>query len=549
MTDAAALRVEHVFHVVRHGGVGERGAQVGQVFRFARHHADVGVVALVAGARPGQFHQWHTGLAGGGVAAVGVRQAGHVQGCAHRHAHFRGGAVQVHGGGDVHLGHQGGEQADARHRLGPAADQPGQARRHAGGGLGDFPGEQAQRLAVVVQGGDLHHHFAAVLAARLGAVGGFAAEDFHAGVAHRRHAQLFEQAVGLFQDRRRHHAALGRRFPAAHQEGGGDALAVRVGGGHFIGVGGWQAAGAAYPDPVFAVLGQGDAGEVADHVRENIGARVADFVEHLLAHRGRGHQAAGAGRFGDHERAVLVALGDREAHVVKVRHLAPVGEVAAGALGAAFDHMAGQGALGELVVVVVGPFEFVHQRAQHQGRIGDAAGQHQVGAGVQRRLDRQGAQVGVHGHGDRRQAGAGVQLLAVAELVAAAVEVVAFHQGDVHFHAGLGEHLLQRLAAGARIDAAGVADHLYVLLFDLAGQRRHHLGDEVVGVAGAGILHAGARHDRQGHLRQVVEHQVVDLALADQLEGGAVGVAPEAGGAADANRSSHKSCPELLLCE
>ncbi len=188
----------------------------------------------------------------------------------------------------------------------------------------------------------------------------------------------------------------------------------------------------------------------------------------------------------------------------------------------------------------------MHQRAQHQRRIGDAAGQHQVGAGVQRRLDRQGAQVGVHGHGDRRQAGAGVQFLAVAELVAAAVKVVAFHQGDVHFHAGLGEHLLQRLAAGARIHAAGVADHLDVLLFDLAGQRRHHLGDEVVGVTGARVLHASARHDRQGHLRQVVEHQVVDLALADQLEGGAVGVAPEARGAADANGVCHALCHMIV---
>src|SRR5690606_35866151 len=67
-------------------------------------------------------------------------------------------------------------------------------------------------------------------------------------------------------------------------------------------------------------------------------------------------------------------------------------------------------------------------------------------------------------------------------------------------------------------------------------QRAHYQGDEVVGIAHVRVFHAGAGHDRHGHFGEVIEYQVVHLGLADQLEGRGVGIAPETGGAADADR-------------
>ena len=46
------------------------------------------------------------------------------------------------------------EQADHRVYRRPAADNAGQSRRHAGGGLGDFPGEQDQGLFVRMAHGE-----------------------------------------------------------------------------------------------------------------------------------------------------------------------------------------------------------------------------------------------------------------------------------------------------------------------------------------------------------------------------------------------------------
>ena len=178
----------------------------------------------------------------------------------------------------------------------------------------------------------------------------------------------------------------------------------------------------------------------------------------------------------------------------------------------------------------------MHQRAQHHGGIGDAAGEHDVGAGIQRCLDRQGAQVGVHGDRHGGQRGAAVQFGHLGKVVAAGIQVVAFYQGDLHFHARGGKRFLQGIAAGTGVYAPGVADHLDVFRLDVLGQRGHHIGDKVVGIACTGVFHPCPGHDRQGHLGQVVEHQVIQLGLVNQLEGSAVGIAPESGGTTDANR-------------
>src|SRR5690606_20061960 len=145
----------------------------------------------------------------------------------------------------------------------------------------------------------------------------------------------------------------------AYQDGGEDAMAVRVGGRHFIGVGRRMAAGTGDAHPVVAHLLELDVGKVTHHIRQQVGARVTDFINNLLANGGTGNQAAGVGRLGQNKAAVFVALGHREAHVVEVGHQVPVGEVAAIALGAALDHVAGQRTLRKAVVVVQRPVEFV----------------------------------------------------------------------------------------------------------------------------------------------------------------------------------------------
>src|SRR3546814_12044997 len=73
----------------------------------------------------------------------------------------------------------------------------------------------------------------------------------------------------------------------------------------------------------------------------------------------------------------------------------PVREVAAGALRAAFDDVTGQRAGGELVVVVLAPAEFVHQRTEHHSRIDTAASDDHIGASRQRLPDRDRAEVRV----------------------------------------------------------------------------------------------------------------------------------------------------------
>ena len=331
-----------MLHIIGHGVFREGRIDIGQVLRLTGDDADVGVVALVATAGPSQFDQWHSHFAGSDVASAVIRQDVGIKRASGRNVHRYGVAVQVHSHRNRLLADQGGEQANARERLGASANQAGQARCHAGGGLGNFPGKQTQGFLVIVQRADLDHYFAGVATTGLSAIGGFAAKDFHAGLAHGRHAQLFEQAVHLFQDGVGHHLAFLRGVDTAHQEGGSDTVTIRVGGGDLITVGGRQAPGAADTHPVVAHLFQLYLGKVADHVGQHIGTRIANFIDDLFAYGGGVDQATGVVRLGNDEVTVRKTLGNGKAHVVEVRNIAPVGEVAAGALGAAFDHMAGQ---------------------------------------------------------------------------------------------------------------------------------------------------------------------------------------------------------------
>ena len=76
-------------------------------------------------------------------------------------------------------------------------------------------------------------------------------------------------------------------------------------------------------------------------------------------------------------------------------HLLPVGDVAARALGAAFDDVPGHDAGGQPVPVVHGPAELVDHRRQGDAGVGDAAGDDDLAAGLQGRHHRFGAEVDV----------------------------------------------------------------------------------------------------------------------------------------------------------
>ena len=69
--------------------------------------------------------------------------------------------------------------------------------------------------------------------------------------------------------------------------------------------------------------------------------------------------------------------------------------VAAGALRAAFDDVSGDGAGGELVPVVRFPFELVDHRRERERGIGGTAGDHDIGARVERFRQRERPDVGI----------------------------------------------------------------------------------------------------------------------------------------------------------
>ena len=176
------------------------------------------------------------------------------------------------------------------------------------------------------------------------------------------------------------------------------------------------------------------------------------------------------------------------------------------------------------------------QRAQRHGRIDAAAGDHHVGALGQRPRDREAAEIGVHAGDALGQLGAGVHLadVGLAQLLDARLQVVAQHQRDLERHARRLAGLQHGVAAGLRVHAAGIGDDLDLPVGDLLGQRPEHR-DEIRRIARLRVAQLLRRHDRHGDLGEIVAHQVVDLAVAHELRGGGLGVAPEAGMAADAD--------------
>ncbi|MCY1427669.1 hypothetical protein D9M71_435260 [compost metagenome] len=228
-----------------------------------------------------------------------------------------------------------------------------------------------------------------------------------------------------------------------------------------------------------------------------------------------------------------------------IRHRFPVGEVATGALGATLDQVAGEGGLGQLVVVAPGPAEFMDQGGTDHRTVHHPAGDDDIGALFQRCHYARRAQVGIDRDAHGRQRGATEHLpdAGLCHLAEPGLQVVAVQHGDLQVHAGVFAGGGQGAGAGSRIDPAGIADHPDLLLCDGRQQGRQDV-DEIGGEAGVRVFQAGAGHDRHGDLGQVIEDQVIQRGAMHQLGGGGGGVAPEGGGAADAYGSCHWSGPQ-----
>ena len=296
---------------------------------------------------------------------------------------------------------------------------------------------------------------------------------------------------------------------------------------------GRAAPGAGHLHAIRTQLLEADIAEVADHVRQMVAARIGNLVEKLLGDGADRHQAAGVRRLGDDRRAIGPAFGDRVADIRIVADFTPVGEDPAARLGAAFEHMTDQRSRGEEIVLLRPPTEFVNEGAEAERAVDDAAGDDEVGAQRQRAGNREGAEIGI----DRRVAGAfrqlGFEPAGFAEFRRPLDHIVAIDDRDLDVEAAAPGGLADRRGAAARIDRAGIGDDLYLLGGEIApGQ-----GDDLVGEAGdvTGLPIALPAASGVGHeiFGQIIQHQIIELAAAQQLRDRDDAVAKPGAAAAD----------------
>ena len=208
--------------------------------------------------------------------------------------------------------------------------------------------------------------------------------------------------------------------------------------------------------------------------------------------------------------------------------------------------MTGQAAHRQLVVLAGVPPERVHQHAERHRAVDAAAGDDDVGAGVERSADRDRTEIGARRDQLVGQPLAGLEFAHAfgAHGLGQRQHVVALDDGDARRETQLGRKLRDRRGTARRVHAAGVAHEPDALHQHLA-EVRPQLRDEVAGVAHLGLLGAGRSKQRHRQLGQIVEDDELHIAGAQQLRHGRLAVAPEAGGAADPNR---RQCHDLQPC-
>jgi len=278
-------------------------------------------------------------------------------------------------------------------------------------------------------------------------------------------------------------------------------------------------------------------------VRGDVLGGLPHLVDQLLGDRVDRHHASGPGVLGDREGAVRPRLDDGIADVPEVGHLPEAAEVAARALSAAFYDVAGDGAGGQAIPVLLAPAELVDHRGEGERGVGDPPAEDDLGAHLEGLDDRPGAQIGVGAHhlvDMRGERGAGVHIGELVtgrdELLQARVEVVPLDHPDPYAgEAELFRHLENARPAGARVQAPGVGQDADVSLLDLR-QGAADEADEVGGVAELGVLELLPHHDREGDLGEVVHADIVDRPPSEQLDGRVDAVPPEPLSIADPDR-------------
>ncbi len=149
-------------------------------------------------------------------------------------------------------------------------------------------------------------------------------------------------------------------------------------------------------NPVGRDLIELDRVEPGDHVGAEV-RRSADLVQQLRRDGADRHLAAGAVVLADHRRAVGGDLDPREAEPGHARHLGEERVVATRRLGAALDDVPGDDASGEGIPVVACPAVVPRRRTAGDRGVGDATGDHDVGALGEGFDDPPATEVGVGG--------------------------------------------------------------------------------------------------------------------------------------------------------
>ena len=334
------------------------------------------------------------------------------------------------------------------------------------------------------------------------AVSALSADYFYFCSCQRRYGKGCEHIVHTLNNGFARSPRLGYRVEADDGELCRCLEAVHIGGTDLVAVG-WRASARARDAHVVTVPAlDAYVAPVASHVWQQVGGRVMDFVEQLFGHALRRDQPARARRLGDGETAVFMAFGNGIANVRPIRDILPVGVQAARRLAAAFKNVTSQAARRKQVIVGDRPVEGVHQRTQRHRRIHAAPGDHDLGASIQRGLDRQGAQVGIGRQHLGWQGRAALKLLyrrlSRAQRCELRHHVVAGDHGDVDIDAQLRRQGAQGVGAALRIDAASVADHANALLHDIHQHAAHGHIHKVRGVTHGWVLETRTRQDRHG---------------------------------------------------
>jgi hypothetical protein len=202
-----------------------------------------------------------------------------------------------------------------------------------------------------------------------------------------------------------------------------------------------------------------------------------------------------------------------------------------------------QRAGGEQIIILGTPAEFVDQRAEHDRAVDDPPGDDDIGAGIERGGDREGAEIGVggqHAFGEGRP-GEHVAHALRAHIGRAIDQLVARHRRDREREPRRRDPLLQRRLQPERVQRAGIGDDADALAGDLMEMRAEMDVEEIRRKAARRIGLAHPPEQPHRAFRQIIEHQIIEPARRQQLRHsqGAVGEIRRA--AADAHLP-HAGC-------